>query len=138
MIFGQTEHTKNQQLWAIHYFFPHQKTKTCFRPGKYLALDCEMVGVGLDGVESSLARVSIVNYYGAVLLDEFVRQKERVVDYRTKYSGVRESDMIKGTSTFNESINVTGYLSMVISYPWLLFLSKQDRSKRYRSEWQIY
>ncbi|KAG7091415.1 hypothetical protein E1B28_010451 [Marasmius oreades] len=64
-------------------------------PGKYLAIDCEMVGVGLDGTESSLARVTIVNYYGAIQLDEFVRQRERVVDYRTQYSGVRESDMVK-------------------------------------------
>ncbi|GLB37965.1 putative EXOIII [Lyophyllum shimeji] len=78
MIFGQIEYTANQQL-----------------PGKYLALDCEMVGVGIDGAESSLARVSLVNFYGAVQLDEFVRQRERVVDYRTQYSGVRESDMVK-------------------------------------------
>jgi hypothetical protein len=65
-------------------------------PGKYLSLDCEMVGVGLDGTESSLARVSLVNFYGAVVLDEFVRQRERVVDYRTQWSGVRESDMVHG------------------------------------------
>ena len=69
-----------------------------WRPGKYLALDCEMVGVGIDGSESSLARVSIVNFYGAVLIDEFVRQREHVVDYRTQFSGVRERDLIKGTS----------------------------------------
>lgn len=55
-----------------------------------------MVGVGIDGAESSLARVSLVNFYGAVVLDEFVRQKERVVDYRTQWSGIRESDMIHG------------------------------------------
>ena|ERR1700683_3930859 len=66
------------------------------RPGKYLSLDCEMVGVGIEGVESSLARVSLVNYYGALQLDEFVRQRERVVDYRTQWSGIRETDMIKG------------------------------------------
>ena len=66
------------------------------RPGKYLSLDCEMVGVGINGAESSLARVSLVNYYGAVQLDEFVRQRERVVDYRTQWSGVRETDMING------------------------------------------
>lgn len=59
-------------------------------------MDCEMVGVGLDGKESSLARVSLVNYFGAVQLDEFVRQRERVVDYRTEWSGVRETDMING------------------------------------------
>jgi len=64
------------------------------QPGKYLALDCEMVGVGPEGKESSLARVSLVNFYGAVQLDVFVRQRERVVDYRTEFSGVRASDMV--------------------------------------------
>ncbi|KAJ7165761.1 ribonuclease H-like domain-containing protein [Mycena filopes] len=77
MIFGQMEYTEAQR-----------------QPGKYLSLDCEMVGVGPEGAESSLARVSLVNYYGAVQLDEFVRQRERVVDYRTEFSGVRESDMV--------------------------------------------
>ena len=57
-----------------------------------------MVGVGIEGEESSLARVSLVNFYGVVIMDEFVRQKERVVDYRTQWSGIRESDMIHGTS----------------------------------------
>lgn len=52
--------------------------------------------MGVDGTESSLARVSLVNFYGAVQLDEFVRQRERVVDYRTQFSGVRASDMING------------------------------------------
>ncbi|KAF5374606.1 hypothetical protein D9615_008997 [Tricholomella constricta] len=78
MISGEMEFTENQQL-----------------PGRYLALDCEMVGVGIDGAESSLARISLVNFYGAVQMDVFVRQRERVVDYRTKFSGIRESDMVK-------------------------------------------
>ena len=56
-----------------------------------------MVGVGIDGSESSLARVSLVNYHGEIQMDEFVRQRLRVVDYRTQYSGVRENDMINGT-----------------------------------------
>lgn len=55
-----------------------------------------MVGVGIDGQESSLARVSLVNYYGAIQLDEFVRQREHVVDYRTEFSGIRPKDVIKG------------------------------------------
>ncbi|KAI5889847.1 ribonuclease H-like protein [Schizophyllum commune H4-8] len=71
------------------------------QPGKYLAMDCEMVGVGPEGTESSLARVSLVNFHGAVLLDVFVRQRERVTDYRTHVSGVRERDMI-GARPFEE------------------------------------
>ncbi|KAG9110760.1 3'-5' exonuclease [Ceratobasidium sp. 392] len=67
-------------------------------PGRYLALDCEMVGVGEDGKESSLARASIVDYHGRVVLDEFVQQRERVTDYRTQYSGIRPEDMIAAKS----------------------------------------
>ena len=55
-----------------------------------------MVGVGPMGEESTLARVSVVNYFGAVLLDEFVRQKERVTDWRTQWSGIRAKDMTNG------------------------------------------
>jgi RNA exonuclease 4 len=62
-------------------------------PGTYMAVDCEMVGVGPEGSESILARVSIVNWHGAVLLDTFVQPKEKVTDYRTWVSGVRPSDL---------------------------------------------
>jgi len=70
-------------------------------PGLCIALDCEMVGVGPMGRESTLARVSVVNYFGAVLIDEFVRQKERVTDWRTQWSGIRPRDMINA-KTFEE------------------------------------
>lgn len=71
--------------------------------GKYIALDCEMVGVGPPSTdertgkiitESSLARVSLVNYDGETVMDEFVKQKERVTDYRTHVSGVRPKDLV--------------------------------------------
>ncbi|GLC37592.1 hypothetical protein PLESTB_001669900 [Pleodorina starrii] len=63
---------------------------------KVLAIDCEMVGVGPRGVQSALARVSIVNSSGAVLLDTFVQPNEKVTDYRTWVSGVRPSDLASG------------------------------------------
>jgi RNA exonuclease 4 len=47
-----------------------------------------MVGVGPEGKSSILARVSIVNYYGEVLMDKYVTPTERVVDYRTFVSGI--------------------------------------------------
>ncbi|XP_047488805.1 RNA exonuclease 4-like [Penaeus chinensis] len=61
-----------------------------------IAMDCEMVGVGMDGKESILARVSIVNHSGKVLYDKFVKPLERVVDYRTQVSGIRRRDLEKG------------------------------------------
>lgn len=48
-----------------------------------------MVGVGEEGVESALARVSMVNFHGVTILDKFVRPKERVTDYRTHVSGIQ-------------------------------------------------
>lgn len=63
------------------------------KDGKFVAMDCEFVGVGADGMQNALARVSLVNYYGEVLLDTFVRPKERIIDYRSEISGVRPEHM---------------------------------------------
>lgn len=59
--------------------------------GKYIAMDCEMVGVADD--MSVLARVSIVNYHGHVVYDTYVRPKEKVTDWRTWVSGVKSFHM---------------------------------------------
>ncbi|KAF3901490.1 hypothetical protein ABW20_dc0103316 [Dactylellina cionopaga] len=62
--------------------------------GRYIAIDCEMVGVGPpDNEQSALARVSLVNYNGHCVLDTFVKPKERVSDWRTWVSGVSAKDM---------------------------------------------
>jgi DNA polymerase III epsilon subunit-like protein len=78
-----------------------------FRLGKYVAIDCEMVGVGPEGEESALARVSLVNYNGAVLMDEYVKPQERVTDFRTAVSGITPKHLVDGkigeTETHNGS-----------------------------------
>ena len=60
---------------------------------KYVAIDCEMVGVGADGKRSILARASLVDGSGVTLYDKFVRPMEKVTDYRTHVSGVRPEDL---------------------------------------------
>lgn len=60
---------------------------------RYIGMDCEMVGVGLSGKQSALARVSLVDYNGGVVLDTFVRVPQKVTDYRTFVSGVRKRDV---------------------------------------------
>mmetsp|Transcript_14288 Transcript_14288/g.20916 ORF Transcript_14288/g.20916 Transcript_14288/m.20916 type:complete len:309 (+) Transcript_14288:135-1061(+) len=60
---------------------------------RYVALDCEMVGVGPGGYDSALARVSIVNWDGIIMLDTFVRVPVPVTDYRTFVSGIRAEDL---------------------------------------------
>ncbi|KAH8360356.1 RNA exonuclease 4 [Drosophila serrata] len=62
----------------------------------YLAMDCEMVGVGHNGNDDMLARVSIVNRVGEVLLDKHVKPRLEVTDYRTSVSGIRPHDIANG------------------------------------------
>lgn len=67
--------------------------------GKYIAIDCEMVGVGpTPETDSALARVSIVNYHGHQIYDSFVLPKEAVTDYRTFVSGITP-ELLKSART---------------------------------------
>jgi RNA exonuclease 4 len=61
--------------------------------GKYVGIDCEMVGVGGDEDRSVLARVSIVNFHGTQIYDSFVKPKEFVTDWRTHVSGISPKHM---------------------------------------------
>lgn len=60
---------------------------------QYLALDCEMVGVGPFGTKSTLARVTVVNWDGEIVYDQLIRPNEEVTDYRTFVSGITPSDL---------------------------------------------
>ncbi|XP_059726761.1 interferon-stimulated 20 kDa exonuclease-like 2 [Haemorhous mexicanus] len=62
-------------------------------PPKLVALDCEMVGTGPGGRTSALARCSIVTYEGDVVYDSYVRPEAPIVDYRTRWSGIRPRHM---------------------------------------------
>ncbi|KAK3678060.1 3'-5' exonuclease [Recurvomyces mirabilis] len=60
--------------------------------GKYIALDCEMVGTGPPPhTDHLLARVSLVNYHGDQLYDSYVLPPpgSKVHDYRTHVSGIQ-------------------------------------------------
>lgn len=61
--------------------------------GKYVGIDCEMVGVGGEEDRSVLARVSIVNFHGTQVYDSFVKPKEFVTNWRTHVSGVSPKNM---------------------------------------------
>lgn len=69
-----------------------------------------MVGLGQGGEESALARVSIVNYHGHVVLDTFVQPRERVTDFRTWVSGVRESDVMNAPPLDDVQKQVAGMI----------------------------
>jgi RNA exonuclease 4 len=65
--------------------------------GRYIALDCEMVGVGPQpDQDSQVARVSLVNYHGEQLYDTYVKPTLPVTDYRTAVSGIRAHHLRAG------------------------------------------
>ena len=63
-----------------------------------LAIDCEMVGVGPRGRRSVAARVAIVDANGTCLLDTFMRPREPVTQYRTRWSGIRPENLAQAPS----------------------------------------
>lgn len=87
-----------------HTPVPDEKTNqglsSIAEAGKYISIDCEMVGVGPSPNEdSALARISIVDYHGHQLYDSFVLPKEPVTDYRTFVSGITPQ-LLKSARTF--------------------------------------
>lgn len=69
--------------------------KDVLSAGKILAIDCEMVGLGKKGNINALARISIVNFYGTIILDTFVATDRPVTDYRTWVSGITPGNLKK-------------------------------------------
>ena len=61
---------------------------------RLVGIDCEMVGVGDGGLESVLARVSIVDGTGKEILDKHVATEEKITDYRTDKSGIRPHHLV--------------------------------------------
>jgi len=64
----------------------------------FVALDCEMVGVGPFGNKSALARVCLIDSDHSILLDTYVKIEEPITDYRTYVSGIQEDDISHGLS----------------------------------------
>lgn len=86
---GSTETLVNQGLHPTH------------KPGKFLALDCEMVGTGPPpSSDNVLARVSIVNFHGEQIYDSYVQPLPdvEVTDYRTFVSGIRPYHLSEGVA----------------------------------------
>jgi RNA exonuclease 4 len=78
---------------------------------KYIAMDCEMVGIGPYGATSRLARVALVSYDGSVLYDVHVQVTEVITDYRTHVSGILPSDLLPS----NGAVSFTQARSTVLS-----------------------
>ncbi|KAL3941716.1 MAG: hypothetical protein SGBAC_003960 [Bacillariaceae sp.] len=114
------------------------KAQQSFLPeeSKFLALDCEMVGIGKDGHTSSVARVTVVDWDGNALLDAHIQQDEPVTDYRTFVSGITPQDLNDATMSLNDCRGIVLQLlqnhilvghalkndlkALDISHPWWL------------------
>jgi len=62
---------------------------------RYVAMDCEMVGIGLKGHQSMLARVTIIDWDCKTLLDTFVKPTSEITDYRTFVSGIVPENLVE-------------------------------------------
>jgi RNA exonuclease 4 len=63
-----------------------------------------MVGVGEEGLDSAVARITIVNWENVVILDTFVKVPVPVTDYRTFVSGITAQDIESDKAlTFEEA-----------------------------------
>ena len=69
-----------------------------------VGFDCEMVGVGEEGETSALARATVLDEEGRILLDRYVRPQQEVTDYRTDRSGIRPQDL-GGAPSFQQVRN---------------------------------
>ena len=63
-----------------------------------LSMDCEFVNSGLTQI---LARVSIVNFYGQVVMDTLVAPSLPVTDWLTHITGITE-DMVRKAPSYQE------------------------------------
>lgn len=77
-----------------------------------VSIDCEMVGgknpitrfSGYSVELNMLARVTIINYFGRLLLDKIVAPQQPITNYRTKITGLFPRHFI-GASSFEEVTN---------------------------------
>lgn len=85
--------SKNNSMLTSTAVNPNEGLAKGVEVGKYIAIDCEMVGIGEGGYAHALARASVVDFHGRQIYDSYVRPRERVTDWRTKISGISPKHM---------------------------------------------
>lgn len=60
----------------------------------------------------SLGRVTITNYLGDTIIDNYIIQEEQIVDYLTRYSGLTKEDLDPMTSKKDIVQRKTAYLKL--------------------------
>ncbi|MCO5573472.1 hypothetical protein L7F22_027243 [Adiantum nelumboides] len=73
-----------------------------------LAFDCELI---FTTAGMSLARITVLDESGRVVLDQFVRPRSAILDYNTRFSGIRASDIpSEGTGSLEMARKALGNL----------------------------
>jgi DNA polymerase III epsilon subunit-like protein len=96
---SSVSHRRAAALATIKGPFPPPSHVLSADEQRFIALDCEMVGVGHEGKRSALAEVVLVDWAGRVLYHTHVAPLEPVTDYRTHVSGVRP-EHLRGAPSF--------------------------------------
>jgi len=97
-----TVESKSSTPFAANKGYKRRNRSQLPTESQFVALDCEMVGIGEKGKISSAAWITIIDWFGNVLLNEFITQDEAVTDYRTEVSGVTQEDLQNATLTLTE------------------------------------
>ncbi|KAH7104107.1 ribonuclease H-like domain-containing protein [Auriculariales sp. MPI-PUGE-AT-0066] len=63
-------------------------------PSDYVSLCTQHVGIGEGGRTPMVARVSICDFKGDVMIDTFIRPTHEVVDYRTQLTGLESRHLV--------------------------------------------
>ena len=77
-----------ESLYMVHEIDAKQQAQVAGLPARLVAVDCEMV---MTAAGSELARLTLVNAEGDVMLDVYVMPELPVIDYVTEYSGITAS-----------------------------------------------
>jgi len=93
--------SRQQRQQQQHQQQQQQPDLTPEEAEKFIALDCEMVGIGPLGRKSALARVTLVDWNGNIVFDEYIQQQDEVTDYRTFVSGITPQILTKAEMTID-------------------------------------
>jgi RNA exonuclease 1 len=66
---------------------------------RLIALDCEMC---LTQIGLELARISLIDEDMNTIMDEMVQPSHPVIDYLTRYSGIREENLVGVTTSLQD------------------------------------
>jgi len=103
---------KNRNFKPKKNYQNHNQTRHYYH--HYVAMDCEMVGIGYNGQQSMLARVTIIDGKCKVLFDKYVKPTCNITDYRTFVSGILPEHLNEHESHVENLIDIATCRAQVL------------------------